>query len=202
MAQNQPKPAPEQTSTLAQKDAQKTFDGLHKALTKMYDGPNVITQDNFHKYRPLFNSRIAETLSNERLAQISSAFFQEINPYREIHVVRNSDYNDIIVKLPPIFTQISTTPNTQETEELSERNFRIGRHDIPKHAANGLRPYADFFLHQQETDENIESIRQQRDVYRETMMAFHGHTSSDNETAHTEPTSPTVDDDIGDWDFD
>lgn len=191
--------ATESENTETPSDQEKMLKNLNTAFTKLYDRPNTYTLAEFQKYKPLFNTTMIETYSDNYLFRLAKQFFTEINPYKEIQLFQSKNDSNPITTLPPLFMQAASMPSTEEADMVSDKYSKLGRHDVPKYANQAMEPFVNMLMSAQNTDENFKNILNQRDTYKSTMEAFYG---VDEATTPTESVSsaPQVND-TDDWDF-
>ena len=180
-------------------DQEKMLENLNTAFTKLYDGPNVYTLAEFQKYKPLFNTAVVKTYSENYLFRLAKQFFTDINPYKEIQLFRTKNDAEPTTTLPPLFMQAVSMPSTEEADRVSDKYVKLGRHDVPRYAGQAMKPFVDMLMSAQNTDENFHSILNQRDTYKATMAAFYGveETSTSTDVASSAPQVNDTDE----WDF-
>lgn len=184
----------------ASSDQNDMMEKLNAAFVDLYDRPNIYTISEFQTYIPLFNTELSKTYDQNTLIKLSQTFFAEINPYKEIHIFQSKNDTEPVTKLPPLFVQASSMPNTEESEVISGKNAKMGGHDIPKYASAALKPFVQLLMGAQNTDQHIKTLKEQRRIYRETMSAFYGAKETEEKVEEDPPVKQEIDD-VDDWDL-
>lgn len=95
------------------------WDSILEAATRR---KNILTLSEFKRYEPIYKKVTVEDISDpneqkklENLQELSSEFYNRIDPYNEITIVDDYNQNQVIAILPKLYTSFNTLKEGHES---------------------------------------------------------------------------------------
>jgi len=137
---------------------------LYNYLKKQDESPNILTEDEFAKFIPLFNKEYANSVSRdnrEEIDQMTNEFLKKVDMYNETHIVSSS--GKVVRILPSILIQVQNIA-TKDVDKV-DINIKMQNHNIPMYRSTAFADMINVLTEAQLSEENINHIKKQRQRY-------------------------------------